>query len=312
MSASRPVQIFLEESLLERAQTRAHNFIALMQDVLEESGHSVEFLHEDDRPNDHDGLTLTHMKPPIGRNGLVFRRVYHYPFWQINQTEKRWAWDVAQEEFDPGLVDAMPARKFQRYWRRRLFRVDEVQRTPDGPVYVPLQGKLTKHRSFQKMSPIKMLKTTLRLEQKRNVIATLHPSEKYSDTEQAELARLEERHPRLIVATGTPDVYLPNCAYVVTQNSGAAFDGYLFNRPAILFAKIDFHHIGQSLTRMSARTAFDHVLEDTPDFAKYVHWFWQQKSINAGREEAKDKIRARFEQFGWQTKKERPKWTLFR
>ena len=117
--------------------------------------------------------------------------------------------------------------------------------------------------------------------------------------EYEELKKLEERNPRLTIGTGRPGQYLPICSYVVTQNSGAAFDGYLFDRPAILFAKIDFHHISQSLTRVNAKTAFERVLTDTPKFAKYVYWFWQEKSINAGREEAKDKIRARFTQLGW-------------
>lgn len=299
MTASRSVKIFLEDSLLERAQSREHNFIGLMQDALEEGGYLPEFLHESDRPIDHDGPTLVHMKPPIGRQGLTFRRVYHYPFWQIDRTEQRWAWDVAQRPFDPSEVPGKPARKFQRFWRKRLYGIEDIEKTPDGPVYMPLQGKLTKSRSFQKMSPIKMLKTTLRLETQRDVIATLHPNETYTDTELAEINKLEDRHPRLTLAMGPPAAFLPDCAYVVTQNSGAAFDGYFFNRPVILFAKIDFHHIGQSLTRTNARTAFRHVLTDTPDFAKYLYWFWQQKSINAGREDAKDKIRARFAELGW-------------
>jgi hypothetical protein len=299
MTAPRPVQIFLENGLLERARQREHNFIRLMQDALEESGYSVHLLPENDRPNDHDGLTLVHMKPPIGRKGLTFRRVYHYPFWQIDQTERRWDWDVARDRFDPSQVEGKAARKFQRFWRKRLYGVEDVKRTDDGVVYVPLQGKLTEHRSFQKMSPIKMLKTTLRLETDRDVVATLHPKEVYSHAEQEELKDLAGRHHRLTIGKGAPGMHLPNCAYVVTQNSGAAFDGFLFNRPAIFFAKIDFHHIGQSLTRMNAKTAFERVLTDAPEFAKYVHWFWQQRSINAGREDAKDKIRARFESLGW-------------
>jgi hypothetical protein len=166
-------------------------------------------------------------------------------------------------------------------------------------VYVPLQGKLTEQRSFQTASPVEMLETTLRLEPERNVIATLHPKETYTNADHTALDRLQRTNPRLTVTNGHPGEFLLRCAYVVTQNSGVAFDGFFFDRPAILFAKIDFHHIGQSLTRMTAEEAFARVLSDRPDFAKYVHWFWQQNCINAGRDDAKGKIRARFQRLGW-------------
>ena len=102
MKSTRHVQIFLEDNLLESAISGEHNFIGLMRTVLEQTGFSTEFLHEDDRPKTHDGYSLVHMKSPLGRKGLTFRRVYHYPFWQIEKTERRWAWDVARDRFNPG------------------------------------------------------------------------------------------------------------------------------------------------------------------------------------------------------------------
>ena len=299
MSPSHSVQIFLEDSLLDSARKGEHNFIRLMVSELETAGFPVEFLHKDDRPSDHDGYSLVHMKPPLGRKGLCFRRVYHYPFWQIDATDRRWARDVARAPFEPNSVDPAEAARFQRFWRKRLYGQDDVEQAPHGPVYVPLQGQLTRKRSFQTMCPTDMLERTLHLDTAREVIATLHPKERYSSSDRDALAKLEAKHRRLKVTTAPPREVLPICAYVVTQNSGVAFDGFLFNRPAILFAKIDFHHIAQDLTRMSEEDAFDRVLVDRPDFAKYLHWFWQDMSINAGREDAPGKIQARLRDLGW-------------
>ena len=299
MADRQDVQIYLEDGLLESARSGSHNFIGLVKGVLEEAGLEVRFEREADRPRDHDGLSLVHMAPPSGRRGLVFRRVYHYPFWQIDQTEKRWDWDVARTHFQTEAGTAGPAKRFQTFWRRRLYGLEDAPVTPDGPVYLPLQGKLTEHRSFQTASPIEMLETTLRLEKQRDVIATLHPKEHYIAADYAALDRLVKAHDRLSVQKLTPADLLPRCAYVVTQNSGVAFDGFLFNKPAILFGRIDFHHIGQSLTRMTAEQAFDRVLDDLPDFAGYAHWFWQEQSINAGRDTAPAKIAARLRRFGW-------------
>jgi len=296
----RRVRIYLHRSLLSRAEAGQHNFIALMHRVLERAGFDLAFLPEKTRPTLGNGLSLVHMKPPIGSHGLTFRRVYHYPFWQIERTEKRWDWEVARTPFDPDKVDIARAQRFQTAWRRRLYGGDEAPAPSDGYVYVPLQGRLVEHRSFQSMSPLHMLETTLSNDTGRWIVATLHPRETYQQTEIDAFKRLARAHPRLrLDTTGSSADHLRRCAYVVTQNSSVAFDGFLFDRPAILFAQIDFHHIAQNVIQIGAEEAFSRVLIERPDFARYVHWFWQDQSINAGRPEAEEKIAARFRSLGW-------------
>jgi hypothetical protein len=293
------VHVFLEDALLTSARAGEHNFIGLMQRVLEGAGYRVMFLPENDRPAEHTGLSLVHMKPPLGQRGLTFRRVYHYPFWQIETTDRRWDWDVARTPYNPPDVPAKDALRFQAFWRKRLYGADHAPQVLDGPVYIPLQGRLGQKRSFQTMSPIAMLEQTLEYERERDIVVTLHPKERYADADLSALNRIARLHPRLSVVAGGPGEYLPRCAYVVTQNSGVAFDGFFFNRPAILFARIDFHHIAQNIMEIGAEQAFHHVLTEQTDFASYLHWFWQQRSINAGREDAADKIKLRFENLGW-------------
>ena len=46
---------------------------------------------------------MSHIKMPLDKRGLCFRRAYHYPFWQIEQTAERWSWDVAQAAFEPDM-----------------------------------------------------------------------------------------------------------------------------------------------------------------------------------------------------------------
>ena len=299
MTNPKCVKIYLHRKLLERARQGKHTFLSHVKDVLEAAGHSVQFDYESHRRVEPDALSLVHMHRPLGARGLVFRRVYHYPFWQIEAVAERWNWQIAKDPFVPDPTQAEAARKFQRFWRKRLFGTPDAPHTPDGPVYVPLQGRLRMHRSFQCMSPVDMLKATLTHVTDREVIATLHPKEEYSEADHKALFRLETTYPNLRIIQAPPEQLLPHCAYVVTQNSAVAFGGYFFNKPAILFAKIDFHHIAQSLTRQSAETAFARVNEDIPDFAAYVHWFWQIRSINAGRDDAPQKIAERFRALGW-------------
>jgi len=294
------IAILLDDDLLNSARAGRHNFIGLMKDVLRDAGHDVHFLPEGAATGDLPDHSLVHMSQPVSHHGLTFRRAYHYPFWRIEATERRWAWDVARTPFPEDGGDPEEVRRFQSRWRKRIHGVAAMPpHRAEGHVYVPLQGLLTRHRSFQTMSPIAMIETALRLDPRRRVIATLHPKERYDREDRLALRRLRVEHDRFTVDDRPPAEHLADCAYVVTQNSSVAYEGFLFDRPAILFARIDFHHIALSLDRMSPEDAFSRVAAHRPDFAAYVHWFWQDQSINAGRPEAQDRIAARFRALGW-------------
>lgn len=294
------IAILLDDDLLNSARAARHNFIGLMKDVLHDADHDVHLLPEGAATGDLPDHTLVHMTQPVSHRGLTFRRAYQYPFWRIEATERRWAWDVARTPFPQDRGDPEEAHRFQSRWRKRIHGVTALppHRT-DGHVYVPLQGLLTRHRSFQTMSPIAMIETVLRQDPSRQVIATLHPKERYDREDRVALKRLRANYDRFTVDDRPPVAHLADCAYVVSQNSSVAFEGFLFDRPAILFARIDFHHIALSVTDVPVEDAFARVATHRPPFAEYVHWFWQQQSINAGRPEARDRIAARFRALGW-------------
>lgn len=88
-----------------------------------------------------------------------------------------------------------------------------------------------------------MIERTLAIFPNYKIVATLHPKEIYSVRELNAVEHLERTYPNLEVRTGQMEVLLDQCAFVVTQNSSIAFNGYFFEKPAVLFWKIDFHHI---------------------------------------------------------------------
>lgn len=296
MPPIRQVEIFLGQSLLHSAEEGQHNFLNLVSNVLSEGGMQPVYRHIDDAYDCNTRHSLIHMKAPVSESGLVFRRTYHYPFWQIERTEKRGDWDVAHAAFDPASIDGAQANKFARFWRNRLF--PETTQSDGDHIYVPLQGKLMQRRSFQSASPIEMLESVLAASSDP-VVAALHPKETYEPAEIDALEKLAAKYANLEVVTGEMLRYLPNCKLVVTQNSSVAFNGYFFRKPTILFADIDFHHIAVTLKRQPFAQAMDQALANTPDYEKYLWWFWQDQSINAGRSEAQDKIHARLTRFGW-------------
>ncbi|MEL6841232.1 MAG: hypothetical protein AAFP85_18250 [Pseudomonadota bacterium] len=294
---------YLHPKLRKQAERGNHNFLGHVAAVLESSGLTVAYDGDDRlarlRAMARPGRGLFLMDEPVGQRDLVFRKTYIYPFWHIEKSAKRWEWPVAQEEFAPAAQDQHKARNFYRFWQDRLFDGATQTARREGFVYVPLQGRLVTHRSFQFCSPVDMLDAVLTHDPNRDVIATLHPAETYSVQEQKALEGLLARHGGLSIGTETSDVYLQTCDYVVTQNSSVGFMGYFFGKPLILFGKADFHHIALNVERIGVDAAFTQVSKHAPDYAGYLHWFLQRRAINAGRPEARVSIRTVLRTHGW-------------
>lgn len=299
MTQEPTVHFLLEPDLRKAAQAGAHPFIAKMALVLESASFRVAYRDHGDTDRSPETYTLGHMKVPPSQRGLIFRRVYEYPFWQIEGSAERWEWDVAKARFDPALVSKQDAAPFYAFWQKRLYQDAPSRTSREGFIYVPLQGRLRDHRSFQSCSPLEMIEQCLAHDPSRQVVATIHPNEVYSDAEIAALEALERKHKRLRVDVGNMVPLLQRCDYVVTQNSSVAYAGYFFGKPALLFGKIDFHHIAVQADMDNLAHSFARVAEATPDYAKYLYWFWQDQSINAGRDDVYAKITARFRRFGW-------------
>lgn len=244
------------------------------------------------------GFHLFHMQEPLGPRCLCLRRVYFYPFWAIEATNERWNWTVAEAPFHAADQPRRAADGFLRRWRAKLLGDGPVTR--DGFVFLPLQGRLLDHRSFQTTSPLGMVEATLAAEPRRPLVATLHPKETYGANEIAALDDLVRRFPRLRVVQADARDLLRGCDYVVTQNSAVGLTGFFAEKPCVQFARIDFHHIAGSVPRQGVGAAFAQVADaPAPDFAAYLWWFFRDHAINGGAPEAEDQIRLRLCRGGW-------------
>lgn len=297
MNDDKTIRFYMEEPLRKSAAKGEHNFLRLIENVVTKAHYRVDYCDFPKNGDAFPGYSLTHMISPPNANGLVFRRVYHYPFWQIDAVAQRWHWDVARADFDPDAASS-DASRFYKFWQKRLFRDAPDSSRKEGFVYVPLQGHLQRQRLFQSCSPIEMIEHTL-AHSGRKVIATLHPKETYSSSDRNALKALAKVHPQLTIATGDMERYLQTCDYVVTQNSGVAFSGFFFGKPALIFGQIDFHHIAVRADLQALGDSFDRIAAHAPDYEKYVWWFWQDQCINAGRYDAEARIAARLRRFGW-------------
>lgn len=297
------VSFYLHEALKRRAQAGEHNFLNKFCSVLRRESFEIRFydddLAEQIKSKTRPGHAVFLMTEPTNDRGLTIRPNYFYPFWNIERTSKRWEWPVAKAQFDTASVPAEDAERFAKYWRKKRFPFATNTTSQDGFVYVPLQGRLLSHRSFQFCSPVEMIEYLLEHERSRNIVATLHPKEDYLDEEKIALRQLERRHPRLRISHHGMVSLLQRCDYVATQNSSVALSGYFFRKPAVLFGRIDFHHIAANVHDLGPKEAIARVMAQRPEYDAYLWWFFQKMSINAGKPDAEDKISTALKRIGW-------------
>lgn len=242
------------------------------------------------------GYSLFHKQDPVGARGLCLRQAYLYPFWRFERSNLRWDFDVARAAFAVQDIPHTDALGFHAQLRKRYLGTAPITR--DGFIFMPLQGHLLSHRSFQSMSPAQMIEATLE-QDPRPIRATLHPLETYSPVERAALDALHRRFPRFQVVEAASLDLLRACDLVVTQNSGMALQGFLAEKPAILFGQSDFHHIAGSVPRDGLRAAFDLARAEPPDFAAYLFWFLRLNAINMACPTTESDIRTRLASLGW-------------
>ncbi len=299
----RHLRMYLPQPLYQSARAGEHNFLRLIEDVARRAGYSVEVMEHDTasmRQASRDpGYSLFHMEEPFATRSVTIRRAYFYPFWQIERVGRRWQFEVAKTPFPTSAADHPDITRFFRFWQKRQFGDAATKARKDGFVLMPLQGRLRDKRSFQTCSPERMIANTLEQVAGKPVIATLHPNETYSEQEIATLEKLESTHDNFEVRMGGSNELLAGCDYVVTQNSSVAFSALFFEKPSILFAAADFHHVAANVADTGVEGAFEMILSHKPDYAAYAHWFLQEMCINAGRPEARKKIEAALVKAGW-------------
>lgn len=298
------LRFYLDPEPLDRARKGKFNFVNLIARTLQGQGYKVEYTSNSDQERlksaARPGYSMFLMDDPFHSRSLTMRRSYFYPFWRIEASAKRWNFEVAKRRFKPSEVDPYVARDWCDKWRKWLFKGAAQSVTYNGPIYVPLQGRLTLHRSFQAASPIEMLEQVVAHFPDTPVLASLHPTQTYSPAELEALYVLASRHSQVTVVTGEMHKALKQCRFVVSQNSSAALYGYFFHKPAVLFSQIDFHHISANVHEHGAQTAFEKVQSLKPEYDRFLYWFTMQNAIAADAPDAQQQVARVLKRRGWQ------------
>lgn len=304
MAEPRILRIYLDPTMLRLAREGGFGFVSAVTKTFEAQGFRVDLVRNsyDQRAKSgaRRGYSLFLMDDPFHTKALTMRKAYYYPFWRIEATSERWEFDVAHKSFDPGEIDTILAQNWYEKWRKWLFKKGPSEATRDRMIYVPLQGLLNDHRSFQTMSPLNMIQEVQQYAGDRRILLGLHPGETYEPEELAALETICAEDSRISVQTGGMEDALKTCDFVVTQNSTAALSAMFFGKPAALFAKTDFHHILPNVGDHGPKEAMRIAEGAALPYAPYLYWFIQLNAIKADEEGAGPKIIAACHRHGWE------------
>jgi hypothetical protein len=228
---------------------------------------------------------------------LLLRPCHSEPFWQIEASVDPWSWSATQARFEPGTVDPDAARQFLMYRRRRLF--GRRDRRLEGFVAVPISGRLARRRDHQAMSTLDMMDALRGMEPDRDILLTVEPDDSPSPADQEALRQVLRRHKGVRLVSRSATDLLARCDYVVTQDSALTLDGFFMEKPSVLFAKAEFHHIAGSVPRDGIGRAFDIARSAPPDYARYLHWYLRGQMIDVGADDAEQAILARLRVLRW-------------
>lgn len=303
MSRHETLRIYLEPVMLRMAQDGDFGFVNKVRAGFEANGFKVNFVEDTDaerlKSAGRSGYALFLMKDPFHPRALSMRRAYYYPYWRIEASAQRWAFQVARKTYDPGGIDTDLAKDWFNRWRRYLFGMAPLNIQQDGLIYVPLQGRLLDHRSFQTMSPVNMIGEVQARAGSRRILLGLHPGETYAPGEIAAVEQIAEKDPRVILQTGGMEEALRVCDFVVTQNSAAALSGFFFRKPALLFGESDFHHAMPRVSQLGVDDAWRAAEQSRPAFARYLYWFIHLNAIKADTDSAAAHVIQTCRGHGW-------------
>jgi len=303
MARGESLTIYLPDGIIDAARDGRHNFFARVMAAVRGQGWQVDLcpdnLAERVKAIARPGYALTLMEDPPAR-GLVCRHTYVGAFWHIEASPRRWEWPVARAPFAPDTIDPVEARAFADRWRRRLFKGAADAPRREGFVFVPLQGMLFDHRSFQAMSPLEMLESVLDEMPQSPVLATLHPKETYTPAELQALQSLTARYPR----PQGRDRRRHRGACRLRSGGHAKFWCRLqrsisSTSPPCCLPKPYFHHIAASVPRLGVAAAFRAVRDAAPDYDRYLKWFLADNAIAAGNDQAEAQILAALRRGAW-------------
>lgn len=212
--------------------------------------------------------------------------------------------------YDENSVNSVLARSRFREFRDRFVKgrrsrygpKKEVATLPEGCIAVFLQGDNPHRQGTAFCDNETLLRTVVANAGGRPVVVKAHPFSRQLDDAQLILKLLQDGLPLEPTDANVHDI-LHHCAATVSYNSAVAIEGFLHNKPAVLFGKSDFHHVSETVKNVQDfSAALEAALRKEVNYEKFLYWYFSRFALTADDRLLAHKLRHAFELVGFSEK----------
>lgn len=285
------VVLHLSEQFTRDFQYQPHlGLHSRIQDLITGRGGDIEVRNRDERlcgSKQEDWSNLLERDClHIIENGLVQRagvlnttRAYLPPFYHLDPRGVLEHSSAGEARYNPAAVDAEAAQHFwdslQNHFvehQSRSGQIEQRSAIPVGCLAIFLQGK--NWPIAHGTSSEAMIRTVVAHAGDRAVVIQAHPGFN-SKAELKIIDDLRAEGVNFIPTDANAQDILKACAATVSFNSPFAIEGFLHEKPALLFGKSDFHHLCETVTEPDDFPAhLSRALAARHDYKRFLHWYF--------------------------------------
>ena len=227
-------------------------------------------------------------------------------FFHVDPKGVQAASSIGARAYEPALIDADQAARYAkmldaRFTARRHSRYRQmgaVSALPKGAIAVFLQGPAPIRQGQAFASFEEMLRAVVAGAEGRAVLVKPHPLKPELGAEI--IATLQAEGHALIATEANVHDILAACAVSVSINSATAIEGFLHQKPAVIFGRSDFHALVQTAQSPSDfPRALRAALHSPPDYAKALYWYFGQNCLDIQADSFDDRLMAIFAAAGF-------------
>ncbi len=272
----------------------------------------AEALREPGRQNWSDFLEADNLH--IIENGMVQQSnalntalAYLPPYFHLDAQGVLAESRAGDASYDETSVNAVLARarfrefhdRFVKGRRSRYGPKKEIAVIPEGCIAVFLQGDNPHRQGTAYCDNETLLRTVVENADGRPVAVKAHPFSRQLDDAQLILKLLRDGLPLEPTDANVHDI-LHHCAVTVSYNSAVAIEGFLHNKPAILFGKSDFHHVSETVKNVeNFPAALEAALSKNVNYEAFLYWYFSQFTLFADDRLLEHKLQQAFEKAGF-------------
>ncbi len=240
-------------------------------------------------------------------NALNTALAYLPPYFHLDAQGVLAESSARHASYDETSVNAVVARarfrefhdRFVKGRRSRYGPKKEVATIPEGCIAVFLQGDNPHRQGTAYCDNETLLRTVVENADGRPVVVKAHPFSRQLDDAQLILKLLRDGLPLEPTDANVHDI-LHHCAVTVSYNSAVAIEGFLHNKPAILFGKADFHHVSETVKKVeNYPAALEAALSKNVNYEAFLYWYFSRFTLSADDRLLEHKLQQAFEEAGF-------------